>query len=93
VGTVLACAGCVLLTTNLVDSLRPAQLLRAAAWLILVPLFMYLVVVRSRASAEYKRRQKKREERQEAELEALAALGSFEIPGPEPSTGDREPDK
>ena len=74
-GTLMACAGCGLITSNRLDLLRPAQLLLAAAWLILVPLFAYLVLVRSRASAEYKRRQKKRAEREQAELEALAGTG------------------
>jgi hypothetical protein len=81
-GTLMACAGCGLITSNRLDLLRPAQLLLAAAWLILVPLFAYLVVVRSRASAAYKRRQKKRAEREQAELDALAAVGSeFQVPG------------
>ena len=76
-GTLMACAGCGLITSNRLDLLRPAQFLLAVAWLILVPLFAYLVVVRSRASAQYKRKQKRRAEREQAELEALAGAGTL----------------
>jgi hypothetical protein len=71
VGTFVSCFGCGLAFNNQMSAARAFLIL---AWLILVPLFFYLVVMRSRASAEYKRRLRKREAQVQRELEALATV-------------------
>jgi hypothetical protein len=43
-----------------------------AANIVLVPLFAYLIVLRSRASAQYRHRLRKREQQKQQELAALS---------------------
>lgn len=64
-GVVTFCSGCGFFMNN---QLQIARLLFIAANVLIIPLFIYLVVLRSRASAQYKRRLKKQEAQDEKEL-------------------------
>src|SRR5437762_3471997 len=56
------------------NQLPTSRLLFVAANLLLIPLFLYLVMLRSRASAQFKRRQRKREQKAQQELAALGTV-------------------
>ena len=69
-GVLAFCSGCSFFINN---QIATGRLLLIAANVLLVPLFLYLIVLRSRAGAEYKRRQRKREQQAQRELAALSA--------------------
>lgn len=87
VGTLVSCFGCTLAFRNEMNAARAFLIL---AWLILVPLFLYLIVLRSRASAEYKRRLRRQEAQAQRELEALATVEGVLQAGGGRAQGDAE---
>lgn len=68
-GVLFSCLGCGLLANN---KWLAGQIALVLAWLLLVPLFGYLISTRRRL----KKVAKRREVRQQEELSALASLGS-----------------
>ncbi len=71
VGVLTFCFGCSFFMNN---QLATARNLLIAANVVLVPLFAYLIVLRSRASAQYRRRLGKRERQKQQELDALGSV-------------------
>ncbi|MFL5735077.1 MAG: hypothetical protein ACJ78Q_18125 [Chloroflexia bacterium] len=76
-GVFVSCFGCSLIVSNQPGQLTAARIFLIAGELILVPLFIYLIILRNRASEVYKRRQRKEEARKQKELEALAHVDSI----------------
>jgi hypothetical protein len=74
VGVLTSCLGCSLIVSNQPGQLTAARIFLIAAEVILVPLFVYLILLRNRASAAYTRRLRKEEARKQRELEALASV-------------------
>ncbi len=74
-GVMTACFGCGLASQN---QMRAAQIALIIAWLVLVPLFGYLLRTRRRI----KRVVRKRHEQSETELQALAEVGDILGTGP-----------
>ena len=74
VGVLTSCLGCSLIVSNQPGQLTAARVFLIAAEVILVPLFIYLILLRNRASAAYTRRLRKEEARKQRELEALASV-------------------
>lgn len=56
------------------NQLATARAFLIAANVVLIPLFAYLILMRSRASAQYKRRLQKREQQKQQELQALGKV-------------------
>src|SRR3954447_23454623 len=77
-GVFVSCFGCSLIVSNQSGQLTAARVFLIAGEVILVPLFIYLLIQRNRASALYKRRLEKAEARKQRELEALANLEGIE---------------
>ena len=71
IGTLTACFGCGLLSNNQVNAANAFLIL---AWLILVPLFVYLIVVRRQGKAELRRVTQQREDQRQRELAALGSV-------------------
>jgi hypothetical protein len=88
VGTFVSLFGCGLIAFN---QMTPGRAMLIVAWLILVPLFLYVLVLRSRASAEYKRRKQRREAQARRELESLASVDAMLAEGAS-GEGARKPD-
>lgn len=90
VGTFVSMFGCYLGFRNDMNAARAFLLL---AWLILVPLFIYLIRIRSIASRQYRDRLKREEARLQRELEALATVEGVRAAGaeknPDEETGGR----
>jgi hypothetical protein len=75
-GVLALCSGISFYMNN---EFSTARILLIAANVLIIPLFMYLVVLRSRASAEYRRRVRKRNAQAEAEAQReLAALAEVD---------------
>ena len=77
VGVLTSCLGCSLIVSNQPGQLTAARVFLIAGELILVPLFVYLILLRNRASAAYTRRLRKQEARKQRELEALASVDTL----------------
>jgi hypothetical protein len=73
-GVLTSCMGCSLIVANQPGQLTAARVFLIAGEVILVPLFVYLILLRNRASATYTRRLRKQEARKQRELEALASV-------------------
>jgi hypothetical protein len=73
-GVLTSCLGCSLIVSNQPGQLTAARIFLIAGEVILVPLFVYLLLLRNRASAAYTRRLRKQEARKQRELEALASV-------------------
>jgi hypothetical protein len=71
VGVLTFCFGCSFFMNN---QFAVARALLIAANVVLIPLFAYLIMVRSRASAQYRRRLRKREQQKQQKLEALGRV-------------------
>ena len=84
-GTFVSCFGCTLAFNNQMNAARAFLIL---AWLILVPLFVYLIILRSRASARYKRRLRRQAAQQQKELESLVGIEDLLKGGTEPKRQD-----
>jgi phosphate/sulfate permease len=69
IGVLLSCFGCGLAANNQINA---ATAFLVLAWLILVPIFGYLISVRRRT----KRVVRKQDEQRKQELDALANIGS-----------------
>src|SRR5438270_12701254 len=77
VGVLTSCFGCSLLISNQSSQLMAARVFLIAAQVILIPLFVYVIILRNRAAAQYKRRQERRAARQQRELETLASVSKL----------------
>ena len=89
IGTFTSCFGCSLAFNNQLNAARAFLIL---AWLILVPLFGYLIMMRSRASAQYKRRLARREAEAARQASGQAEVDSLlEANGIMPTTGKTDP--
>src|SRR5262245_19692017 len=87
VGTLVSCFGCALAFNNQMSAARAFLIL---AWLILVPLFVYLIILRSRASARYQRQLRRQAAQQQKELDALAEVENILKSGSEPKQEEQE---
>jgi hypothetical protein len=94
IGTLVSCFGCFLGFRHDLTSMRVFLI---AGEVILVPLFIYFIAVRSAASRKYKLRQQRLEAKKQRELESLGSidallasneLGSQDTPEPDASTLD-----
>jgi hypothetical protein len=95
-GVLTSCFGCSLIVANQSGQLTAARIFLIAGEVILVPLFLYLIVQRNRASEVYKRHLRKEEARKQRELEALANIEGIESiiatnPANRPSQSQQEP--
>ncbi len=88
VGIITFCSGCGFFINNQISL---ARTLLIVANVVLIPLFMYLVIMRSRASAQYKRRMKKQEAQAQKELAALSAVDTLLKQGKAPAPGEEPP--
>ncbi|MBF6612536.1 MAG: hypothetical protein IVW55_05345 [Chloroflexi bacterium] len=70
-GTLFACFGCGLYASN---NVRVATLFLVVAWLILVPIFIYLLAVRRRSKRVVRQTLQQQEEQRQRELDALASV-------------------
>ena len=76
-GVLTSCMGCSLIVSNQPGQLTAARIFLVVGEIILIPLFIYLILLRNRASAAYTRRQRQQEARQQRELEALASVDTL----------------
>ena len=93
-GVIISCMGCSLIVSNQPGQLNAARIFLIAGEIILLPLFAYLILLRSRASAAYTRQLRKQEAQKQRELEALAALSEVDMPIPktqDPEDEDTNP--
>src|SRR5438093_4987256 len=79
-GVITSCVGCSLIVSNQAGQLNAARIFLIAGNIILLPLFFYLLLLRSRASATYARQLRKQEAQKQRELEALSAVGEVQSP-------------
>jgi hypothetical protein len=77
IGVLTSCMGCSLIVSNQPSQLTAARVFLIVGEVILLPLFAYLIILRSRASAAYTRRQRQQEALQQRELEALASVDTL----------------
>lgn len=80
-GTLVSCFGCTLAFNNQMNAARVALIV---AWIILVPLFVYLIVTRRRSKSLQKQELQAHEEQLQKELEALATIPGAMRAGREP---------
>jgi hypothetical protein len=89
-GVITSCFGCSLIVANQPSQLTAARIFLIAGEVILVPLFIYLIILRNRASETYRRHLRKEEARKQRELEALGNVEGI-IAANRPQQPEQEP--